>query len=227
MSRYDAFAGWYADRAAAGTWVDATILANIEPLLGPVDDLDLLDLCCGEGSFARRLAALGGRVTGADLSPRLLEIARERASDGSPEFILDDAQSLASLDDDRFDGATCLMALMDIPDLAATYAAVRRVVRPGGWFVAVITHPCFESPHAGWTGAGARLTERYLTEGEWRSRYAAGVRGKVGAWHRTLSSYVNEALGAGWILDRLLEPPNVEPDNPNPDIPRIMFLRFR
>jgi SAM-dependent methyltransferase len=225
-ARYDEFADWYAGRSASNR-VDATILANIEPMLGVVDGLDILDLCCGEGSFAARLASLGARVTGIDLSARLLEIAESRQIDGSLEFIQDDAQTLASVDDARFDGATCLMALMDLPDLGATLQSLRRVVRPGGWFVAVITHPCFESPHADWDEAGNRIVGRYLSEGEWYSRHPAGVRARVGANHRTLSTYLTTALRTGWSLDSILEPPNAHPTDPNPDIPRLLFLRFR
>jgi SAM-dependent methyltransferase len=225
-ARYDEFAGWYAERSP-GNWVDATILANIEPMLGVVDGLDILDLCCGEGSFAARLAALGARVIGVDLSANLLEIAESRRIDGSLGFIQDDAQSLTSIEDARFDGATCLMALMDLPDLGAALQSLRRVVRPGGWFVAVITHPCFESPHAGWDDSGNRIVGRYLSEGEWYSRHPAGVRARVGANHRTLSTYLTTALRTGWTLDSILEPQNLHPTDPNPDIPRLMLLRFR
>lgn len=140
-ARYDEFATWYAERSAAGTWVDATILANIEPLIGAIDSLTILDLCCGEGRFARQMSALGARVTGVDLSANLLEIARSSDPDASVTWLQDDARSLDLLKDDQFQGAICLMALMDIAELASVLQAVRRVVQPGGWFVAVLTHP--------------------------------------------------------------------------------------
>ena len=92
-ARYDEFADWYAERAASN-WVDATILASVEPMIGVVDGLEILDLCCGEGSFAARLASLGARVVGVDLSAKLLEIASARASEGSLEFIQDAAHPL-------------------------------------------------------------------------------------------------------------------------------------
>lgn len=38
------------------------------------------------------------------------------------------------------------MALMDIPDLPATLCTVARILRPGGWFVFAITHPCVQMP---------------------------------------------------------------------------------
>lgn len=226
-SRYDEFATWYAERTMAGSWVDHTIRANIEPLIGAVAGLDLLDLCCGEGSFARQLASLGASVTGVDLSRNLLDIAASHSSDVSISYVHDDARSLNSLSNGKFHGVTCLMALMDIPDISGVFQAVRRVVAPGGWFVIVITHPCFESPAAEWTNDGGRITDRYLAEGEWFSRHPGGVRSRVGAHHRTISSYVSEAFRAGWTLDSMIEPPNVQRDNPNPDIPGLLFLRFR
>jgi SAM-dependent methyltransferase len=226
-ARYDEFAGWYAGRIAGGTWVDATILDQLESMTGPVTGQNVLDCCCGEGMLAFHMASLGARVTGVDLSERLLEIAQRREGTPRPAFLHDDARTLDSIADDAFDGATCFMALMDIPDLAAVYRSLRRVVQPGGWFVAVITHPCFESPHAAWLDDGSRTANRYLTEGEWFSRGAEGVRSRVGAHHRTLSTVLNEAIAAGWTLDHLREPQHIQHDNPNPDIPRLLFLRFR
>jgi hypothetical protein len=34
------------------------------------------------------------------------------------------------------------------------------------------------------------------------------IRGQVGAYHRTLSTYLNTAVAAGWLLERLVEPAN-------------------
>ena len=64
--------------------------------------------------------------------------------------VVDDAACLRTLDDSAFDGVVCNLSLMDIPDLAGACAAVYRVLRPGGWFVSSVMHPCFESPHASW-----------------------------------------------------------------------------
>ena len=63
-------------------------------------------------------------------------------------YLVDDAQSLASLGDESFDLVVCQLALMDIPDLEAVLAAVARVLKEGGSFVFVIGHPCFLAPEA-------------------------------------------------------------------------------
>ena len=46
----------------------------------------------------------------------------------------------------------------------------------------------------------------YFAEGFWRRDYPAGVRGKVGSHHRTLSTCVNALIGAGLRIDQVHEP---------------------
>src|SRR6266478_8571597 len=63
----------------------------------------VLDLCCGTGNFAARLASRGFQVVGLDNSPAMLERARRRAPQAT--FLQSDARSLALRD--RFDAAFC------------------------------------------------------------------------------------------------------------------------
>lgn len=56
----------------------------------------ILDLCCGPGLYASRLAALGHRCRGIDFSPASIEYAVENISEtptGSPEYVLGDVRS--------------------------------------------------------------------------------------------------------------------------------------
>lgn len=230
-AKYDEIAEWYAEWIRATRWTVPLIKTTLLSLCGEFAGQRILDVACGEGTFSRRLAENGACVTGIDISEKLLGIARGRGAseDSFPEYALSDAQSLAGFDDRRFDGAVCVMALMDISDLRAVYASVRRVVRDNGWFVIAITHPCFDSPHAEWLNGevgGARVVGHYLDEGPWRSRASEGVRNRVEANHRTLSTYLNDAIAAGWTLERLLEPVGGLPGQ-NPSIPRLLFARFR
>jgi SAM-dependent methyltransferase len=150
-------------------------------------------------------------VTGADLTPELVTAARrhEAAQPLGITYLESDAQELAELPDVAFDLVTCQLALMDIPNLDATLAAVRRVLRPAGSFVAVLSHPCFLAPFAstvdGPDGLPGRLVARYLDEEFWRSTNPEGVR-RAGAYHRTLSTYLNAFVRHGFILEQVLEP---------------------
>src|SRR5262245_17155154 len=49
--------------------------ADIQP------GLSVLDVACGTGNAARPAARAGARVTGLDLTPKLLEIGRKKATD--------------------------------------------------------------------------------------------------------------------------------------------------
>ena len=117
-----------------------------------------------------------------------------------------------------FDGVLCHMALMDIADLTSTISGVARILRPGGWFAFAITHPCFKAPATGEItdhvdGSVRRTVGRYFDEGYWDGPGAHAATLPVGAYHRTLSSYVNCLAGAGLLIERMIEPAGI-PDEP-------------
>jgi ubiquinone/menaquinone biosynthesis C-methylase UbiE len=72
-------------------------------------------------------------ITGIDLSPAMLAIARQRATDLGMHVDLHtgDAQAL-SFEDATFDTVVCALSLCTIPDPAAAIAQMRRVLVPGG-----------------------------------------------------------------------------------------------
>ncbi|MGC4046869.1 MAG: class I SAM-dependent methyltransferase [Armatimonas sp.] len=197
---YDAIADWYDKSVRKGVLVSADdlIASELFRSIGGIEGKEICDLACGQGIMARQIAAQGASVVCVDLSQRLLDIAQaeEAASPRGITYIHEDAQSLVSIADTSFDGVLCNMALMDIPDLVATLRAVRRILRPGGWLAFTITHPCFQIPP----------TQGYFEEGFWRSDNPSGVRGQVGAHHRTLSTYLNALSEAGLALERISEP---------------------
>jgi len=158
------------------------------------------------------VAQRGATVVGVDLSTKLLAIAQheEQHNPLGITYILDDAQTLATLNDAPFDGVLCNMSLMDISDIQAVLQQVRRIVRPTGWFIYAITHPCFQTPKSWWItdeqGSISRAVSSYFEEGFWRSNNVNGVRGRVGAYHRTLSTYINSLSEAGFMLTSVIEP---------------------
>ena len=76
------------------------------------------------------------RLTGIELSPEMLAIARRRAQELGREvdLRLGDAQSL-DFEDESFDTVIITFALCTIPDDRAAAAEAQRVLRPGGRFV--------------------------------------------------------------------------------------------
>jgi ubiquinone/menaquinone biosynthesis C-methylase UbiE len=76
------------------------------------------------------------RLTGVDLSPAMLEIARERVRGFGieAELLEGDAQALP-FPDASFDTVVCALALCNIPDDRQAVAEMKRVLRPGGWLL--------------------------------------------------------------------------------------------
>lgn len=101
-------------------------------------DQQVLELGCGTGSTALRLAPEVGHYLATDLSPGMIDIARERLA-GAPrenlEFRAGTAESLAAADAGRFDVVIGFNYLHLVADLPATLASVHRLLRPGGCFV--------------------------------------------------------------------------------------------
>src|SRR5258708_38399505 len=140
---YDAIAGWYDALVRKGGLIQDLALPAIYELMGEVEGRRICDLACGQGIVARQLAERGAKVIAVDLCGELLKIAR-RYQDNiafSMPYIQGDAQALP-VQSESCDGVICNMALMDIPDLAATFMNIERVLRPLGWFIFSITHPC-------------------------------------------------------------------------------------
>jgi SAM-dependent methyltransferase len=118
----------------------ATIARRIEaqsPVL--LDELgveaghDLLDVACGTGNALIPAAQRGATATGLDITPKLLEVARERARDAGVEveLIEGDAEDLP-FEDRSFDRVTSLFGVMFAPDHERAAGELLRVVRPGG-----------------------------------------------------------------------------------------------
>lgn len=212
IQTYDDIAEWYDAWVGTADVVEDPLFEPVIELLGDVVDARICDLACGQGRVTRYLSGRGARVVGVDLSANLLAIAAKHESDAASgaTYLLDDAQQLAAIRDASVDGVLCHMALMDIPNLEASVRAAVRVLRPSGWLVFSVLHPCFNpapsSEQVGPDGTLQRVVSGYFVEGFWRSDARPGPPGKVGAYHRTLSSYLNALIDAGLVIECLREP---------------------
>ena len=94
----------------------------------------VLDVGCGGGLLAEGMARRGARVTGIDLAPGALEVARLHALESgvAVDYRQIAAESLGDAEPASFDLVTCLEMLEHVPDPPSIMAALARLVRPGG-----------------------------------------------------------------------------------------------
>lgn len=179
----------------------------------------VLDAGCGEGYNTRLLACSGARMTGVDVSQRMIELARQEEGK-NPLGIRYERTSFSDLslfDDASFDVVVSFMALMDGPDYEGAVREFFRVLRNGGELVFSLTHPCFLPRGSQWMedeeGNAAGLTVSDYFDGKpyverWRFRAAPPdvEPFTVVCFPRTLSHYLNTLTKEGFVLKEIEEP---------------------
>jgi SAM-dependent methyltransferase len=163
-------------RAEMWRWLDATFAPGSR----------LVDLGCGTGLDAVRLAGLGHRVTATDWSGRMIERTRDRAAQAGLADRVDvraiGAQELHRLEGTgTFDGVySNLGPLNCVPDLGAVARECARLLKPGGAAVfTVIGRWCpWEIAHYARRGRWARLRIRFA-----RDTVPVGMNGRT-IWTR-------------------------------------------
>lgn len=93
--------------------------------------MDALDLACGTGDIAFELSRRGARVTGLDLTHRMLQLARAKPAAAGVRFVTGDMMTLPFADA-SFDLVTTGYGIRNVPRIEPALAEIRRVLRPGG-----------------------------------------------------------------------------------------------
>ena len=139
---------------------------------------EVLECGCGTGLILQRLAEFASRAVGIDLSPGMLDHARERGLE-----VKEGSVTALPFDDASFDLTCSFKVLAHVPDIGKALSEMARVTRPGGVIIAEFYNPL------SFRGLAKRL----------------GPAGKVG--DHTRESAVYTRFDAPWVLQRIL-PPN-------------------
>jgi SAM-dependent methyltransferase len=205
MTRYDGNAYYY--HQAFAHYATGPSAFTVRELLGDRDGR-WLDVGCGTGLHFDAIGTKGRWFVGLDLSADQLEIA----SGQDVPLVRADACA-APFADGTFDGVTATFVHTDVDDVAPVFAEAARVLRPGGAFLYLGTHPCFVGHFMDrrvpdrWV-----LREGYVDAG-WHDSspfYGPGLRRRVGSRHVPLAELVNAFVASGLVLEQLAEPSSNE-----------------
>lgn len=164
----------------------------------PLTGRSILDAGCGSGAQCAWLLDEGAEVTGVDLSPMMIDQARQRCGARANLLVADLAEALP-LQARSFDGVTCSLALHYLRDWQVPLASFARVLRPGGWVVLSLDHP-FGTPLPDQRGG---YFQRQLVSDTWTK---ADIQVTQHFWRRPLAQVVDAFAGAGFLIERIAEP---------------------
>jgi 2-polyprenyl-3-methyl-5-hydroxy-6-metoxy-1,4-benzoquinol methylase len=250
---WDENAAFWDERMGEGNdFVEVLIWPPTERLIDLKGGERVLDIACGNGLYARKLAKLGAEVVAFDFSEELIALADQRTDENEDRiqyFVLDatDDGALRSLGKQEFDIAVCNMALFDIAEIKSLFNALRELLKPGGRFVFSVIHPCFNNPHMKWVAEQEEMDGKiitsysvkihaYLTPTITRGVAIVGQPRPQLYFHRSLQDLLGVGFKAGFILDALQErafPPD-HPVGKNPlswggnfsEIPPVLVARM-
>lgn len=179
----------------------------LRSLLPEVAGRRIVDLGCGFGWFSRWAAHEGAAaVLGIDVSTRMLERARSETTSPTVEYRRMDLD-LLDLAPDSADVVFSSLTLHYVRDLDRLLSMVAQSTAHGGSIVLSVEHPIFSAPTTQdfeTNRHGDRIwpLDNYLVEGERvRSWFVDGVVKE----HRTVATYVQAVIDAGFVLDRIVE----------------------
>ena len=202
-------------------------------MLGDIAGKDVLDLACGEGYNTRLMARKGARMTGIDYSERMIGLAleEERREPLGIQYRCTDATNMKDIPDSAFDIVTCLMVYMDFEDIEDVTREITRVLKPRGFVIISMPHPCFEMSWqdgrktAGWvyendadpTNRGKALYVKqadYFRTGRYEIDWnmpRLKTHFRTISFKRTLTDYVGTLGRHGLYVSDLVEPkPSME-----------------
>jgi len=176
---------------------------NTLALIEEVQGKSILDAACGPGKYAEILISKGAEVTGFDMSPRMINLARKRNEDSGLFFVHDLEKPLSTLDDVSFDIVLCALAMHYIKDWNSTIKEFCRVLKPGGRLVISIEHPFFEFNYF-------NSKQYFTTEAVKCTWNGFGKPIEVHSYRRPLESCLGPLTNNGFYIDKIIEPKPVE-----------------
>jgi 2-polyprenyl-3-methyl-5-hydroxy-6-metoxy-1,4-benzoquinol methylase len=237
-------AAFWDERMGDGNrWYRELVAPVAEELLDVRPGERVLDLACGNGVFARRLATLGARVSACDASATFIERAKTREGKGAAiDYRVVDATdeaALLALGVGAFDAIVCNMALHDISDIRPLARAASQMLTVRGRFVFTIPHPAFNFSDgmemaSRENGATAVTVWNYLRTTPVTSTGMIGEPSPHYDFHRPISELLETFFRAGFVLDALREPAFARSDTSGadaswasaPDLPPVMAGRL-
>ena len=227
-------AGWYDQLVgeSGSEYHREVVIPGTLRLLALQSGDPVIDIACGQGVLCRSMHERGANVTGVDAAPQLIAAARARGP-AEIRYEVGDARELTFLPANQFAAAACMLAIQNIHPIQPVFQGVSRLLRPGGRFVLVMTHPCFRGPKEtswGWDDQQKvqyRRVDRYLLPRKTPIVMHPGKDPSAHTWtfHKPIEAYVKSLRNAGLLIDAMEEWPSHKTSTSGPRAPAENLAR--
>lgn len=223
VEAWEGLAGWWDETTGeADEFHQKLVIPATDRLLNLRPGERVLEVACGNGGYARHLAAQGAEVVAFDAVRRFVELAQQRTTEWRDRITYrhidaTNRAALMALGERGYDAAVCKMALMDMAVIHPLLSALAELLKPGGRFVFSVLHPAFNS-----TGTSLWMEETTTETGELvvcrgvkvmrylepETREGIAIIGQPRPqhyFHRPLCVLFNACFRAGFVLDGIEE----------------------
>jgi len=167
--------------------------------VGEVRGLKIFEFGCGPGILAEYLIHEGAKVVGFDVSPKMIELARDRNPKNAIFFVADGGEILPLGSDynDQFDMAVASLAIDYIKDWSTPLSEIYRLLKPGAKFIFTIKHPLGSW---NWYKPECAFGVQYVEE-SWKGFIDEPVT--MPDYYRSFEEVINPLIAAGFKILRV------------------------
>lgn len=181
------------------------IPATVSLLPKRLTNKKILDAGCGSGIYSMLLAEKGGKVTGVDISKKMIEIAMSQTPKRLKiKYVVGGLYNLP-FQNSSFDIIVCNYVLENVENLLKVFKQFYNVLTPKGVCIISLSHfirrnsiPTVKDGKEQW------IINNYFNSELGTSDFGGGMI--VPKYRRTLQTYVDALSKSGFVIERILEP---------------------
>lgn len=159
----------------------------------------------GTGYLSNILSMISGNVVSIDISPKSIEIARQKYPISSISFINTSVEDYSELLEEKFSLAVANMLFSCVLDLNNVLKSISSILTSNGHFIFTISHPCFWPIYWGYSSeVWYNYNEEIYIEVGFKTSLC-GFLGNITHVHRPLEQYLSSLNNNGFKIEGFFE----------------------